>query len=133
MRLIFYISKVSVRHLSDWSADQDTFTRTISGHFPGGSTAGACRSLQEVFVRNINNDIPAYLSVSSSYWLLWPPPAVAQVQGDCGKYLGGILMRIIERHLYFTLLPLPSYTDHISDLQPHNIWRTETNSIGFGW
>ena len=30
-------------------------------------------------------------------------------------------------------LPLPpSHTDHISDLQPHNIWRTKTNSIGFG-
>ena len=48
-------------------------------------------------------------------------------------------MRIIERHLYFTLLSLPlppslspSHTDHISDLQPHNIWRTKTNSIGFG-
>ena len=41
-------------------------------------------------------------------------------------------MRIIERHLYFTLLPLLSHTDHISDLQPHNIWRTKTNSIGFG-
>ena len=67
--------------------------------------AGSCRrSLLEIFTMTFRH----YLSAAANYWLLWPPPALAQVQGDCGKYLGGILMRIIERHLYFTLLPSPS-------------------------
>ena len=101
-------SKVSAGPSQDWPADQDTFTPPVNlKPFPGGSSAGACKSLQEVFVEILTDDIPAYLSAGWSYWFLSPPPAGAQVQRDCGNYLAGILMRIIERHLYFALLPSP--------------------------
>ena len=77
--------------------DQDTFIEPVN--LKSFSRWQPCRSLQEVFVVVINTDIPAYLSPGWNYWFLRPPPAGAQVQGDCGKYLAGILMRIIERHL----------------------------------